>query len=229
VHIINGSKIGKNCNIEAFSIINNSIIGDNVTVRSNSVITDSTIENNCNIGPFAHIEGDATIQEMAVIGNFVQVKKSKIGTKTKAKHLSFIGNSVIGNNVNIGAGTITCNYDGINKNVTTVKDNSFIGSNNTLVAPITIEENSYTAAGSVITYNVPHDTLAIGRARQINKEGYAKKLQQRKTQHNSNENSPFIAATKTDSTITRKRFCNGTSLCSFLSFKRYISKPPSTR
>lgn len=198
-HIINGSKIGQNCNIEAFSIISNSIIGDNTIIRSHSIIYDSVVEDSCMIGPFAHIEADTLIQKATVIGNFVQVKKSNIGSQTKAKHLSFLGNAVIGNNVNIGAGTITCNYDGINKSTTTIKDNTFIGSNSTLVAPLTIEANSYTAAGSVITHNIPQDTLAIGRSRQINKEGYAKKLK-RKSQQDK-QDSPFIAATKTKTTI----------------------------
>lgn len=120
-----------------------------------------------------------------------------MGKNTKAKHLTFLGNTAVGNNVNIGAGTITCNYDGVNKSQTTIHDNTFIGSNNTLVAPVTIEKNSYTAAGSVITNNVPEEALAIGRARQINKEGYAKKL--KKTAQP--EASPFFAAKKTNTVI----------------------------
>ncbi len=195
VHIINGSRIGNNCNIEPFSIINNASVGNKVTVYSHSVITDSTIHDYCHIGPFAHIEGSTTIEEHSVIGNFVQVKKSTVGKHSKAKHLSFLGNATIGNKVNIGAGTITCNYDGVNKHATIIKDQVFIGSNNTLVAPVTIEKESYTAAGSVITNHIPPATLAIGRARQINKEGYAKKIKERTAR------SPFIAATKTAKSI----------------------------
>ena len=201
VHIINGSHVGSDCHIEQFSLLNNAKIANNVTIRSHSIINNSTIEDSCQIGPFAHIEGNSFVQRNTIIGNFVQVKKSTLGINTKAKHLSFLGNATIGDNVNIGAGTITCNYDGINKNQTIIKNNTFIGSNNTLVAPVTLEENSYTAAGSVITHNVPQETLAIGRARQINKEGYTKKLKL-KAQHNSKTtNSPYLAATKTDSTI----------------------------
>lgn len=193
VHIINGSTIGSNCQIEAFSIINHSKIADNVTVFAHSIITDSLIEESCKIGPFAHIEADSIVHNNAVIGNFVQLKKTKVGAKTKAKHLSFIGNAQIGGNVNIGAGTITCNYDGVTKHTTTIEDNVFIGSNNTLVAPVTISKNSYTAAGSVITNNVPENALAIARSRQLNKEGYAQKIKQNGMQ------SPYIAAVKTNS------------------------------
>jgi bifunctional UDP-N-acetylglucosamine pyrophosphorylase / glucosamine-1-phosphate N-acetyltransferase len=202
VHIINGSKVGNNCHIEPFSIVSNAMIAANTFVHSHSVISNSTIHESCQIGPFAHIEGNSLVNTKAVIGNFVQVKKSTIGENSKAKHLSFLGNAVIGNNVNIGAGTITCNYDGVNKNSTTIMDNTFIGSNNTLVAPVTIEQNSYTAAGSVITRDVPHTTLAIGRARQINKEGYAQKLKQKSEKNQGT--SPFLAATKTNSTIIEK-------------------------
>jgi len=193
VHIINGSHIGSNCHIEAFSIINNSKIGDAVTVYAHTMVTDSLIEESCKIGPFAHIEGNSTVHHNAVIGNFVQIKKTTIGAKTKAKHLSFIGNANVGTAVNIGAGTITCNYDGVNKHTTTIEDNTFIGSNNTLVAPVTLSKNSYTAAGSVITSNVPENALAVARSRQINKEGYAQKIKEPGMQ------SPYIAAIKTNS------------------------------
>lgn len=194
VHIINGSRVGSNCHIEAFSILDNTIIEDNVIIRYHSALVNSKIETSCQIGPFAHIETNAHIHSKAIIGNFVQIKKSTIGSNTKIKHLAFIGNATVGNNVNIGAGTITCNYDGTSKHPTTIKDNTFIGSNNTLVAPVTIEAQSYTAAGSVITHDVPQEALAIGRARQINKEGYAKKLKQK------SDTTPFIAAIKTNPT-----------------------------
>lgn len=189
VHIINGSHVGNNCNIEAFSIISKSTIGNNVTVYSHSVITDSTVEDSSQVGPFAHIEASSHIQQHGVIGNFVQVKKSKIGAHTKAKHLSFLGNAQIAHNVNIGAGTITCNYDGIHKHTTSIEENVFIGSNNTLVAPVIISKNSYTAAGSTITSAVPEGSLAIARSRQINKEGYAQKIK-------SGKSSPYIGAIK---------------------------------
>lgn len=194
VNLLHGSRIGTNCHIEPFSIISNTTIGNNVTIFAHSVITDSTIHNSCQIGPFAHIEGNSIIEEKSIIGNFVQVKKSSIGKQSKAKHLTFLGNAIVGNKVNVGAGTITCNYDGVNKHATVIKDEVFIGSNNTLVAPLTIEKESYTAAGSVITNHVPPASLAIGRARQINKEGYAKKIKDR-------TDSPFIAAVKTTKSI----------------------------
>lgn len=201
VHIINNAHIGEHCTIESFSIISNAHIGDNTTVYSHSVINDSTVGEQCNVGPFAHIERNSKLDAHTTIGNFVQVKKSNLGTNSKAKHLAYLGDSLIGSNVNIGAGTITCNYDSMKKHVTTVQDNCFIGSNNTLVAPVTIEKNSYTAAGSVITKTVPAGALAIGRSVQINKEGYAQKLKEKLQHEHETTNTPFIAAFKTtDST-----------------------------
>lgn len=180
VHIINGTTIGTNCSIESFSMLNNASIGNNVTVHAHSIIEESCVEHNCFVGPFAHISKKSLIKENAVIGNFVEIARSSIGTDNKIKHLAYIGNTITEANVNIGAGTITCNYDGINKNSTHIKENVFIGSNNTLIAPITIEKNAYSAAGSVLTDNVPANALAIGRSRQINKEEYAFKLRSKK-------------------------------------------------
>lgn len=191
VHILNKSTIGNNCIIESFSIVSDSVIADNTIIYSHSLIYDSHIQNNCTIGPFARIEAQVNIGENSVIGNFVQVKKSTIGAGTKAKHLTFIGNSIIGNNVNIGAGTITCNYDGKQKHTTAIEDNCFIGSNNTLIAPVTLGNNSFTAAGSVITKDVPAGALAIARERQINKEHYIAQLHPSQTQ----EEEPILAAT----------------------------------
>lgn len=190
VHIINKSHIGKNCIIENSSIVSNSIIQDNVTVLSHSLVYDSQIYNHCTVGPFARIEGNSLIEEHTVIGNFVQIKKSRVGHHTKAKHLTFIGNSIIGNHVNIGAGTITCNYDGTAKHTTVIHDNCFIGSNNTLIAPLSIGKNSYTAAGSVITHNVPQDTLAIARERQVNKEGYISRRQTNSAPSETHQQKP---------------------------------------
>lgn len=191
-HILTGTKIGKNCVINAFTIIENSIIHDNVQIRSHSVIQDSAIGCNSVIGPFARLRGNVVIGENSQLGNFVEVKNSKIGNKTKAKHLSYIGDSQIGNNVTIGAGTITCNYDGINKNKTIIEDNAFVGSNNSLVAPIKIGKHSYTAAGSTITKDVPEESLAIGRARQENKENY----KNNKQEENKKNKLDFIGAIK---------------------------------
>ena len=196
VHIINDSHVGEHCIIECFSIISNTRIGNHTTIRAHSVVYDSTIGDQCSVGPFAHIEKDSRLEAHAIIGNFVHVKKSTLGSHAKAKHLAYLGDSNIGERVNIGAGTITCNYDGVNKHTTTIEDNCFIGSNNTLVAPVTIGKNSYTAAGSVITNNVPQGALAIGRARQVNKEGYAHALHE-KLSHAQTPDVPFIAALKT--------------------------------
>ncbi len=131
------------------------------------------------IGPFARIRGGAELGPEVHLGNFVEVKKSKIGAGTKAGHLSYLGDAEIGSKVNIGAGTITCNYDGVNKDKTVIGDNAFIGSNASLVAPVTIGRGAYTASGSVITDDVPDDAVAFGRARQENKPGYAPKLREK--------------------------------------------------
>jgi bifunctional UDP-N-acetylglucosamine pyrophosphorylase/glucosamine-1-phosphate N-acetyltransferase len=182
VHVINGSVIGSNCNIEGFTMVSNSIIGDNVTVFANSFINNAHIESNCTIGPFAHVDVGAHLKPDCTIGNFVQVKKTTMGPKSKAKHLAFLGNATIGSRVNIGAGTITCNYDGHSRHETVIRDQAFVGSNSTLIAPVTIGQESFIAAGSVITKEVPAESLAIARAQQVNKTAYAPVLKQRAAQ-----------------------------------------------
>ncbi len=176
VHLRGNSIIGKDCIIKEFSSLDNVIMEDNVTIHSHSVIKNSYIQSGAKIGPFAHLRSNVTINENSVIGNFVEIKNSTIDKETKAKHLSYIGDSIIGAHVNIGAGTITCNYDGITKHKTVIKDYAFIGSNNSIIAPVTIGNNAYTAAGSTITTDVPDDALAIARVHQTNKYNYAKKL-----------------------------------------------------
>lgn len=176
VHITGNTIIGKNCIIKEFSSLENVIMDDESTVHSHSVISSSYIQTGAHVGPFAHIRTNSTIGAQSVIGNFVEVKNSIIGTNTKAKHLTYLGDAIIGSCVNIGAGTITCNFDGIAKHKTIIEDNAFIGSNNTLVAPITIGNDAFTAAGSTITVDVPQDALAIARSHQTNKNDYAKKL-----------------------------------------------------
>lgn len=171
-HILYGSIIGKNCRINEYVSMENTVVGDNATILPFTIAKNTTIGHHAQVGPFAHIQ-ESTISNHAAIGNFVEVKRSTVGTGSKAKHLSYLGDAQIGTSVNIGAGTITCNYDGTKKHTTVIKDNVFIGSNNTLIAPITIEENSFTAGGSTITQDVPQDSLAIGRSLQINKIGYA--------------------------------------------------------
>ena len=195
VHLIHGAKVGKNCFVYPFSFIDNSTLENNVTVHPHSVISNAHIENGAEIGPFANVRDNTTVKENAAVGNFVEVARSIVGKDSKARHLTYLGDTTIGKNVNIGAGTIVCNYDGVSKHTTTIKDNACIGSNNALVAPVTVEEGAFTAAGSVITENVPKDALAIARSRQTNKEGYAKKLRDR--QEKKENEVPFIPAVKT--------------------------------
>ncbi len=205
-HITSGTKIGKNCTIDSFSSIENSILENNVTINSHCIVKDSHIKSNTHIGPFAHIQEKTTLEQNTTVGNFVEIKRSTLGTNTKAKHLTYIGDTTIGKNVNIGAGTIVCNYDGQTKHATTIQDNVFIGSNNTLVAPVTIKKDSYTAAGSTITQNVPEKTLALGRARQVNKEGYTKtahtKKEKKLTADKKKSKFSFVGAIKTDNDTT---------------------------
>ncbi len=167
--------IGNKCIIGPNSQIVDSIIGDNTTVHS-SVVLSSRIGSATAIGPFAHIRPDSNLGDSVKIGNFVEVKKSTLGEGSKVSHLSYIGDAKIGSHVNVGCGTITVNYDGKNKHLTTIEDDAFIGCNSNLVAPVTVGKGAYVAAGSTITKNVPESSLAIARARQENKEGYANKL-----------------------------------------------------
>jgi bifunctional UDP-N-acetylglucosamine pyrophosphorylase/glucosamine-1-phosphate N-acetyltransferase len=162
------NSIGNNTQIGANCIIKDSTIGDNVNILPNSIIEDSTIGNGVNIGPFARVRPQTQLQDNTKIGNFVETKKSIIGENSKVNHLSYVGDSEVGKNVNIGAGVITCNYDGVNKHQTKIDDNSFIGSNSALVAPITIGKNSLVGAGSVITKNIDDNQIAIGRSKQKN-------------------------------------------------------------
>jgi bifunctional UDP-N-acetylglucosamine pyrophosphorylase/glucosamine-1-phosphate N-acetyltransferase len=176
VHLLGKTKVGSHCNIHPYSILDSASLEDEVTIHPHSVVSHSKIHAHAHIGPYAHLHLESDIAERAYIGNFVEVKKSTIGIGTKAKHLTYLGDAIIGSRVNIGAGTITCNHDGKQKHTTTIKDGAYIGSNSTLIAPITIEENAYTAAGSTITDDVPKWALAIARSRQTNKDGYALKL-----------------------------------------------------
>lgn len=172
--IIEGkTKIGANCTIIGNSRIENSIISDNVKIES-SVIEKSMIDSNVTVGPFAHLRPNAYLKETSHVGNFVEIKNAVIDEGVKVGHLSYIGDAQVGEKTNIGAGTITCNYDGKKKHKTIIGKNSFIGSNTILVAPVEVGENSFTAAGSTITKNVKNNTLAFGRAKQINKEGWQK-------------------------------------------------------
>jgi len=168
--------IGKNVVIEPYVIISKNVkIGNNVNILSFSHMEGVKIENDVNVGPYARIRPGAIIKSGSQIGNFVEVKKSTIGKNSKVNHLSYIGDTNIGKNVNIGAGTITCNYDGIKKNKTKIKDNVFIGSNSSLVAPVTINESGIVGAGSVITKNVLKKSLVLTRPKQIEIKNYKRK------------------------------------------------------
>ena len=172
----NDTKIGKNVTIEPYVVIGPKVkIANNIIVKSFSHLESCTIENKVEIGPYARIRPDTILKEGSKIGNFVEVKKSTIGKKSKVSHLSYIGDSEIGKSVNIGAGTITCNYDGVKKSKTKIKDNVFIGSNSSLVAPVTINKQSIVGAGSVITKNVKKKSLALTRSTQIEIKNYKKK------------------------------------------------------
>ena len=170
------TRIGKNVFIEPYVVIGEKVkIGNNVKINSFSHLENCKIENKVNIGPYARIRPGTVLKEGSRVGNFVEIKKSIIGKKSKVNHLSYIGDSNLGRSVNIGAGTITCNYDGVRKNKTKIKNNVFIGSNSSLVAPVTINENSLVGAGSIITKNVKKKSLALTRPLQIEIQNYKKK------------------------------------------------------
>ena len=172
----NDTKIGKKVIIEPYVVIGSKVkIGNNVVIKSFSHLENCKIENSVEIGPYARIRPGTTLKKGSKVGNFVEIKKSTLGQKSKANHLSYIGDSAIGKSVNVGAGTITCNYDGIKKNKTIIKDNAFVGSNSALVAPITIGKNSVVGAGSVITKNVKNKTLALTRTLQSEIKNYKRK------------------------------------------------------
>ena len=174
----NDTKIGKSVIIEPYVVIGSKVkIGNNVVIKSFSHLENCKIENSVEIGPYARIRPGTTLKKGSKVGNFVEIKKSTLGQKSKVNHLSYIGDSTIGNSVNVGAGTITCNYDGTKKNKTIIKDSAFIGSNTSLVAPITIGENSIVGAGSVITKNVKKKTLALTRTLQSEIKNYKRKKQ----------------------------------------------------
>lgn len=154
--------IGENCVLRSGSRISNSKIGDNVTIKDHSLIIDSIVESGCAIGPFAHLRMGAYLEEGSAVGNFVEVKKSRLGRKSKAMHLTYLGDATIGTGTNIGAGTVTCNYDGKNKHATTIGNNVKIGSDTMLVAPVNVGDGAVTAAGSVVTEDVPSDSLVAG-------------------------------------------------------------------
>ena len=167
------TKIGRNVSIEPYVVIGKKVkIHNNVTIHSFSHLENAKIENNVSIGPYARLRPGTVLRTGSKVGNFVEIKKSIVGKETKVSHLSYIGDTTLGKKVNIGAGTITCNYDGVKKNKTNIKDRVFIGSNSSLVAPVTINENSIVGAGSVITKNVKKKSLALERSSQVEIKNY---------------------------------------------------------
>ena len=176
IYFSKDTKIGKNVTIEPYVVFGTKVkIGDNVIIKSFSHLENCKIENKVEIGPYARIRPGAVLKEGSKIGNFVEIKKSVLGKKSKINHLTYIGDSEIGKSVNVGAGTITCNYDGVKKSKTKIKDNVFIGSNSSLVAPLTLEEGSVIGAGSVITKNVKKKSLALTRSLQTEIKNYKRK------------------------------------------------------
>jgi bifunctional UDP-N-acetylglucosamine pyrophosphorylase/glucosamine-1-phosphate N-acetyltransferase len=175
VQLLGETSIGSDCRIRSYSVVSSSTLGNGVLLRHGSVVDQSRIADGALLGPYCHIRPASDIGEGAHIGNFVETKKTRVGKGSKANHLTYLGDTEIGSGVNIGAGTITCNYDGVNKFGTVIGDNVFVGSDTTLVAPIEIGKGAYIGAASCVTENVPEDALAVARGRQVNKEGWAKK------------------------------------------------------
>lgn len=174
VQILGATRIGSNCRIRSFSIIRDSQLGNDVMVRPCCIVDQSQIAAGALLGPYSHLRPGSEIGEGAHVGNFVETKKARLGRGSKANHLTYLGDAEIGEGVNVGAGTITCNYDGTNKHLTVIEDGAFVGSDSTLVAPVRVGKGAYIAAGSTITEDVPADSLALGRARQTTKADWAR-------------------------------------------------------
>ena len=179
VQLLGNTRIGADCRIRSYSVIKDSHIGDCVQIRPGCILDDARVASNAQLGPYSHLRPGSDIGEGAHVGNFVETKKARIGKGSKANHLSYLGDAEIGDGVNIGAGTITCNYDGVHKHTTTIENGVFVGSDTTLVAPVKLARGSYVGAGSCITNDVPPESLAIGRSKQIVKEGWVKQKRAR--------------------------------------------------
>ncbi len=173
VQLLGRTKIGAGCLIRSYSVIEDCTLGNDVLIRQSSVLEGSTVADGAKIGPFAHLRPGSEIGENAHVGNFVETKKAKLGKDAKANHLTYLGDAEVGERTNIGAGVITCNYDGVHKHATRIGKDAFVGSDSTLVAPVAVGDGAYIGAGSCITQDVPEGSLAVGRARQIVKEGWA--------------------------------------------------------
>jgi bifunctional UDP-N-acetylglucosamine pyrophosphorylase/glucosamine-1-phosphate N-acetyltransferase len=175
VQITGRTRIGEDCRIRSFSVIQDSELARAVLVRPGCVLDQAKVGEGATLGPYAHLRPGSEIGDGAHVGNFVETKKARLGKGAKANHLTYLGDAEVGAGVNVGAGTITCNYDGVHKHMTVIEEGAFIGSDSTLVAPVRIGKGAYVGAGSCITEDVPADALALGRARQAVKEGWAKK------------------------------------------------------
>lgn len=187
VQLLGATRVGSDCRIRSFSVLTAMTIGDDVTIRHGCIMENSVVDSHAILGPYCHIRPESHIGEGAHVGNFVETKKTRLGRGSKANHLTYLGDAEIGEKVNIGAGTITCNYDGVNKHKTLVADGAFIGSDTTLVAPVEVGRGAYIGAASCITEDVPEDALAVERATQVIKPGWAKnrrdKLKKRTSVH----------------------------------------------
>jgi len=179
VRLERGTRVGSGCEIHSGARIANSTIGDHAVVLDHCLIVDSTVGANASVGPFAHLRGDTHVAPGAKVGNFVELKKAVLGQGSKAMHLAYLGDAVIGTNVNIGAGTITCNYDGVRKQVTTIADGAFIGSDTQLIAPVTVGEGAYVGTGTTVREDVPPGALAVSAGKQRNIEGWVSKRKTR--------------------------------------------------
>jgi bifunctional UDP-N-acetylglucosamine pyrophosphorylase/glucosamine-1-phosphate N-acetyltransferase len=173
VQLLGATKVGTECRIRSYSVLEDTTLGNRVLVRHGCIVSQSRVDDGVLLGPYAHVRPESEIGEGAHVGNFVETKKIRLGKGSKANHLAYLGDAEIGDGVNVGAGAITCNYDGVSKRKTVIGDQVFVGSNSTLVAPLTLGKGAYIAAGSCITEDVPEDALALGRARQTIKEGWS--------------------------------------------------------
>ena len=180
VQLLGETRVGRECRIRSYSVLEHATVGNHVVVRQGCVVTQSRVDDGAMLGPYAHLRPESEIGEGAYVGNFVETKKVRLGKGSKAGHLTYLGDADIGTGVNVGAGVITCNYDGAHKRKTIIGDDVFVGSDSTLVAPVSLGNGAYVAAGSCITEDVPADALALGRARQTIKEGWSAARRPRK-------------------------------------------------
>ena len=180
VQLLGSTRIGANCHIRSYTVVENCTLGDRVLLRQSCILSDTVVADGAKIGPFAHLRPGSDIGEDAHVGNFVETKKARLGKGAKANHLTYLGDAEVGAGSNIGAGVITCNYDGVHKHATRIGEGVFVGSDSTLVAPVSIDDGAYIGAGSCITRDVPAGALAIGRAHQVTKEGWVIERRQKR-------------------------------------------------